>query len=268
MGMQIIVGAEIEAYAIPKDPDFVLDLFLLDLAQAAKEASIACLTLEKERGHHQWEWVLPSIDALSLAKQIETLRFFTEDYATKHNVTVSFKAKPFADQPGSGLHFHMHLTDAKGHNLFAKPPNSNDETKTMYYALGGLCQWMLPFMVFFAPTEGCYTRYKEGKEVPTHLCWGGNNRTAALRLPNASGSQRRIEHRVASAEANSYLALYAIVKGTYYGLRDHILPPPKLFGDAFDPQYALTRLPLSLEEAVALYQAYHAQHGTPISFVA
>ena len=39
--------------------------------------------------------------------------------AHKHGMTACFMAKPFDDLAGTGMHMHVSLADAEGHNLFA-----------------------------------------------------------------------------------------------------------------------------------------------------
>jgi len=54
-----------------------------------------------------------------------------------------------------------------------------------------------------------------GPLVPT---WGYENRYVALRIPNGEGEARRIEHRIAGADANPYLCLAAILAGIAWGI--------------------------------------------------
>jgi gamma-glutamylputrescine synthase len=61
--------------------------------------------------------------------------------------------------------------------------------------------------------------------VPTQASWGHNNRTVALRIPCGDDDARRIEYRVAGADANPYLVVAAILAGLLHGL-DNTLPLP------------------------------------------
>ena len=83
-----------------------------------------------------------------------------------------------------------------------------------------------------------------------------NNRTTALRIPGSSGnpSLKRIEHRVSSSKANPYLALSAILLGTYFGIKNKLTPIDPIWGNAFDPQYKLDALSYSYDEAIKKYQ--------------
>ena len=68
--------------------------------------------------------------------------------------------------------------------------------------------------------------------VPVTKSWGSNNRSFAFRIPCGSGSARRIEHRVAGAEANPYLVLAAILAGLHHGISGRLDPGPAWSGNA------------------------------------
>ena len=75
---------------------------------------------------------------------------------------------------------------------------------------------------------------------PSTVSWGGNNRTVALRViaPETSKSQTRIEHRVASAAANIYCVVNAILESALEGIKREQYPKIKrVYGNAFDAQY-------------------------------
>jgi glutamine synthetase len=61
----------------------------------------------------------------------------------------------------------------------------------------------------------------------TRASWGFEDRDACVRIPESDPRNLRIEHRLASADANPYLVLAAILAGLEHGLeakRDPIAP--------------------------------------------
>jgi glutamine synthetase len=85
--------------------------------------------------------------------------------------------------------------------------------------------------------------------VPIRRCWGFENRSVALRIPLGRGAVRRIESRVAGADANPYLALATLLAGVHHGLTRRITPPPAFEGNAgFAPD---EDLPFRLRPALA-----------------
>ena len=53
-----------------------------------------------------------------------------------------------------------------------------------------------------------------------------------MRIPKSPGKARRIEHRVAGADANPYLTLAAILSGIHYGITNEIDPGSPNKGNA------------------------------------
>ncbi|RBI53374.1 glutamine synthetase, partial [Xanthomonas oryzae pv. oryzae] len=63
--------------------------------------------------------------------------------------------------------------------------------------------------------------------------WGFNNRTVALRIPHSDAHNTRIEHRIAGADANPYLAAAAVLAAMLDGLRRPAEPTAPISGNAY-----------------------------------
>ena len=61
--------------------------------------------------------------------------------------------------------------------------------------------------------------------------WGYNNRSVAFRVPAGEGKARRVEHRIAGADANPYLTVAAILAGMLHGIASKLDPGPAAEGD-------------------------------------
>ena len=72
-------------------------------------------------------------------------------------------------------------------------------------------------MAIFAPNANSYRRFRANSYAPVAPTWGVNNRTVSLRVPAGPPGGRHIEHRVAGADANPYLALAALLAGVHHG---------------------------------------------------
>lgn len=142
----------------------------------------------------------------------------------------SFMSKPFAEESGSGLHVHLSLQNASGENVF--DPSRNDGDALLGQAVAGLQATMAESMAIFAPNINVYRRFKPDQFVPVTRDWGENNRSVAFRLPIGEGQNRRLEHRVAGAEANPYLVLAAVLAGVHYGLTNALDAGEKVAGNA------------------------------------
>ena len=165
----------------------------------------------------------------------------------------TFMAKPFQELAGSGMHVHLSLADGCGVNRFAEEEGGG---RLMARAVAGMLALMASSMLFFAPNANSYRRLRPLSYAPTSACWGFNNRTVAVRIPAGEADARRIEHRVAGADANPYLVLAAILAGVLFGLEHGLEPPEPVTGNAYRLQHDL---PLSWGEALASFRAASKQ---------
>ena len=90
-------------------------------------------------------------------------------------------------------------------------------------------------------------RLQPGTFAPDAVAWGWDNRLAALRVAG-SGASRRIEHRVAGADANPYLVLAAVLGGMLQGIAAQRQPPPPLEGESHGDE--AEALPTNWDRAV------------------
>jgi glutamine synthetase len=166
-------------------------------------------------------------------------------------MAASFMAKPYADRPGSGLHVHISLVDDDGHNLFDDGGDSGSDL--MRHAIGGLLAHMADSMLVFAPHLNSYRRLALEMHAPVMICWGYENRTVAVRVPNGSGAARRIEHRVAGADCNPYLMLATILATAMQGMQEKSDPGSPVAENAY--ALDLPRLPDSWQDAISRFEA-------------
>jgi len=84
------------------------------------------------------------------------------------------------------------------------------------------------------------------------VCWGYENRTAAVRIPGGAHQARRIEHRVAGADANPYLVMAAILGAALIGIEKQLTPSPPITGNAYEADVA--QLPDNWTAAISSFQ--------------
>ena len=166
----------------------------------------------------------------------------------------TFMAKPFADIAGSGMHIHMSMLDRAGDNIFAA--EAAEGTQALCHAIGGMAQTMADAMAILAPNANSFRRYVARSYAPVAPTWGINNRTVALRIPAGAAASRRVEHRVAGADANPYLALAVVLAGAHHGLTHGIDPGAMTEGDGYAaPVAAGDPLPTDWLRALDRFQA-------------
>lgn len=253
-GYGVRICGEIECVVEGLEAPEVRDDFWQRYLDAMQAQNVTVESLAKERGVHQFEIRLHQANPIAAVYELEQSVKVLLALAESSNISASFAAQPAADIPGNGLHIHVHLANAQGKNVFLK--QAENLTPALEYALGGLLHTMPASMIFFAPTDESYLRFTHAKDhVPRTVSWGGNNRTCALRLPETVLPFRHIEHRVAGADANPAAVIWAALVGIHLGLTRELPAGAQMFGDANDAKYALPRLPHSLAEAKAAWEA-------------
>ena len=192
--------------------------FLKRVADAARAQRIPVSGAMAEYGIGQYEINLRHVDdALAAADHGVLLKRLVRGVAQSMGVDASFMAKPFADQPGSGLHVHVSIVDERGRNRFG----ARGGEELLKHAIAGMQDLMFDSLGLLAPTFNSHRRYL-GPFVPTTRHWGHNNRSVAFRVPAAKGEARRIEHRVAGADASPHLVVAAVLAGVLHGVRHRL----------------------------------------------
>jgi gamma-glutamylputrescine synthase len=155
---------------------------------------------------------------VEVCDNVLALRRLTRYVAEKHGLQANFMAKPFSQQSGSGLHFHFSLNNSRGENVFASPVNALNSM--MRLCIAGQLALMPASIAILAPGVNAFRRLRKNLTEPVFNSWGYNTRSAALRIPCSDDSNRRIEYRLAGADANPYLVAATILTGMLYGLEN------------------------------------------------
>jgi glutamine synthetase len=275
-GWKPIVAPEIEFYLVEKntDPDYPLkppigrsgrpeagrrsysisavnefdDLFerIYDYAEAQ---GLEIDTLIHEEGAAQMEINLRHGEPLSLADQVFLFKRTIREAALKHNIYATFMAKPIANEPGSAMHIHQSVVNAKtGENIFSD--RQGRPTNEFFAFLAGQQKYLPAVMCMLAPYVNSYRRLTRTSTAPINVQWGYDNRTTGLRVPPSDPGARRVENRVPSSDANPYLAIAASLACGYLGLVEGLAPTEPVDGSAQNLEYDLPR---GLLEAVASF---------------
>ena len=194
--------------------------------------SIDIDTLSHEAGPGQMEINLNHGDPLELADQAFLFKRTLRQAAIKHGIYATFMAKPMEGEPGSSMHIHQSLYDARtGRNLFA---GEGEPYSPLFLAyLGGLQKYLPAAMPLMAPNVNSFRRLRRYSTAPINIHWGVENRTVGLRVPESEPRSRRIENRVAGADANPYLAIAASLACGYLGLQNRLEPTDPIKGSAY-----------------------------------
>jgi glutamine synthetase len=133
------------------------------------------------------------------------------------------------------MHVHQSLWKGKK-NLFFEGGTYADLSKTALNYIGGILKHAPALLAFCAPTTNSYRRLVPGYEAPINLIYSQRNRSAAVRIPAYSRSEKakRIEVRFPDPAANGYLAFSAMLMAGLDGIQNKIMPPAPMDKDLYD----------------------------------
>ncbi len=227
------------------------DGFFSEVYRACAAQEIRVDTAIAEGGPGQFEINFVHVDdPLKAADDAVYFKRLVKGIARKHGLAASFMAKPFPESTGSGQHVHFSLLDAAGVNIF---DNGGPEgTPALRHAVAGLISAMEASTLIFAPHVNSFRRLQPDSHAPIAQCWAYENRTAAIRIPGGLPVARRIEHRVAGADANPYLVLATLLGAALDGIESASEPPPPITGDAYEID--VPQLPTSWGRAIDAFE--------------
>ena len=228
--------------------------FLHELATGLQACGLHVFQIDHEDAHGQYELNFLHADALTSADHLMLFKLAAHTLAERHGMVFSMMPKPFANQPGSGLHFHVSLWDGE-RCLF-------DDDATKRHFIGGVLAHSAGLSALAAPTVNSYKRLVVGESLsgtswaPAYIAHGANNRTALVRTLH-----ERFEWRLPDASANPYLATAGLIAAGLDGIERKLELPPACDDDLFEltpaaiAQRGIGRLPQDLGHALEALEA-------------
>jgi glutamine synthetase len=249
--------------------------FLHELQAMLSQCGLDVLQVDHEDAHGQYELNFGFDEAVASADHLMLFKLAAQALAETHGMVFSMMPKPFHNQPGSGMHFHVSMWSGWNPN---RPDNaacvlvphradgSADHEKTLSATgrqfIAGVMAHSAALTALVAPTINSYKRLRIGASLsgttwaPVYVAQGPNNRTAALRTLHG-----RFEWRVPDSSANPYLATAALIAAGLDGVDRKLEPPADCTDDLYELTPAQVRargialLPQSLAEALDALEA-------------
>ena len=218
--------------------------FFALVEKSAHSLGIPAETAIKECAPGQFEInLLHHDDALLMADQTFLMKRLIKNCARKFNMNATFMAKPFSEEAGNGMHAHLSVVDKDGNNVFKVDKNKQPQG-IFAEAISGLLKTTPDFLSFYASHSNSYRRLVHNADhAPTTLSWGNENRTALIRLPEASAEATRLEFRLPSADSNPYLVFASILSSVLSGITEKYPLDKETLGNAHaqhEPALAIT----------------------------
>ncbi|HIK19022.1 MAG TPA: type III glutamate--ammonia ligase [Leptolyngbyaceae cyanobacterium M33_DOE_097] len=183
---------------------------------------------EDANGQFEMNWMYD--DALVTADRHAFFKYMVKAIAEKHRLRATFMPKPFPHLTGNGCHTHISVWDAVGNaNLFHDPHGELGLSNLGYQFIGGVLHSAEALCAFTNPTINSYKRLNApvtnsgATWSPNTASYAGNNRTHAIRIPDAG----RFELRLADGAANPYLLPAALISAGLDGINQKRDPGPR-----------------------------------------
>jgi glutamine synthetase len=229
--------------------------FLDEMRQSLSQLGFDLQQIDHEDACSQYEINYRFDEALAAADRYMLFKMTAHAVAEKHGKVFSCMPKPFAKAPGSGLHFHLSLTDAQGKAIFTDTSDPLHISQSGYHFVAGLLHHADALSALCAPTVNSYKRLASSDSAsgttwsPVWKAYGDNNRTCLVRT--VAG---RLEWRLPDPSCNVYAAIAATLAAGLNGI-DRALPVPQACNEDLYQRFAQcqpmpSRLPSDLGSAV------------------
>ncbi len=197
-----------------------------------------------------------------MADRLITYKYIVKNVSRKYGKTATFMPKPLFNDNGSGMHVHQSLWK-DGKNLFFDQKGYAQISQIAKWYIGGLLKHAPALCAIIAPTTNSYKRLVPGFEAPVNLIYSQRNRSAAVRIPMYSKSEKakRIEFRTPDPSSNPYLTFSALLMAGLDGIKNKIEPPApvdkNLYHLSAEEAEKILSVPSSLGEALDALEADH-----------
>lgn len=193
--------------------------------------------------------------ALRTADNASVFKTFVKIFAQRRKLMASFMARWSEQWPGQSGHLHLSLRSRDGNSVFYSEDTELTMSASMRYFIGGMQKLLPELTCMAAPTINAYSRLVPGYWAPTSASWAIENRTVALRAILGDPMSQRIEYRIASADANPYLALSAALASGMWGIENKIEPTSPVIGNDYERLVAPSlAIPATLSDAALKFR--------------
>ena len=267
-GLSVLMGTELEFTLVSADGSRLADGswaaygmrsviarrdFLTDLTRTLEQADVGTEQVHAEYGTDQFEVSLAPLPPREMADTAILTRILIGLVAARHGLAPSFSPLAFVGGSGNGMHLHLSLA-RDGRNLFATGDGPHGITGEGGSAIGGVLAGLSDLLAVYAGSVVSSLRLTPGSWSGAAVCWGLENREAALRFLAATPGNphgANIELKIVDPSANLYLATAAFLGSALDGIERSLPLPEEVVGNPVEtPEFA--RLRLDAEPSAAI----------------
>lgn len=231
--------------------NFALEVCVAEMRRTLLDLDVPIESSNPEYGPGQLEINFAAADPLRTADNTVLFKATIKEIAWRHGMRATFMAKPFTGQSGNGMHVHTSLM-RNGSNVFARG-DGHLLNEVMRNWVGGLIYHASAMSLMGIPFGNGYRRVRTNSFCPTHVHWGGDNRSVLCRCTIDQGDANRVEYRGAGADANPYLIIAAILAAGADGIERQLDPGTEATGDQYADPGDHSALPATFSEGLAAF---------------
>jgi glutamine synthetase len=265
-------GADDPARLVPLDESLCFSTtgfglahdYAIELARALQAQGLTVEQYYPELGHGQQELSIRHAPAVRAADNQVWFRETARGVAWRQGLWASLAPKPVPDQAGNGAHLHASLW-ADGRNAFYDAGDPRGLSEVAHHWIGGLLAHLPALVALTCGSVNSYRRLAPQTWSSAFVCWGMDNREAAVRVPSRmwglDEASTNLELKPSDATGNPYLALGAFVHAGLDGVRNKLDPgrpvdvDPAGLSRTTRSRRGIRRLPESLGAALDALEA-------------
>ncbi|WP_326546576.1 glutamine synthetase family protein [Mycolicibacterium sp. ND9-15] len=207
--------------------------FVRDVTNAATGSGVALEQIHPEYGRNQFEISLAPLPPVAAVDAVVLMRIIVGRVARQYGMRASMSPVPFAGGAGSGA--HQHFSMKRGDTpLFSDGTGVNGMTPEGESAVAGLVAGLPDAHGVLAGSVLSGQRLQPGNWAGAYVCWGTENREAAVRFLRGGASNpygANIEVKIADPSANPYFAAAAILGLALDGIERALTLPAEVTVD-------------------------------------
>lgn len=236
-----------------------------EILDAAAAAGLGIEQVHAEYGAHQLELSLAPQSPVEAADSVILLKTLIGIVTRAHGLAASFSPVPFAGAVGNGAHQHLSLS-AAGARLFDDPTATAADPHRISarggHAIAGILDGLVGAQAVLTGSIVSGLRLKPGMWSGATICWGTENREAAIRYLEGGPSNphgANVEIKLMDPSANPYLATAVLLGLALDGIERKLPLPPETTEDTGqfdDATRAQAKLSLVLTNQASILDAF------------
>ncbi len=235
--------------------EHVMAPFMTEVCRRLEKIGVPWEAWNDEAAPGQIELNFDPADPITAADYVHRAKQVLREVALDTGCSVTFMAKP-GERYGSGMHAH-HSLWRDGEPVFFDANEPDRRSALMKQWIAGQIGSVAGATSLLVPTINSFRRMVGFSAAPTHVAWGEQDKSAAIRTVTGTAKSTRVEYRNPSADVNPYISLAVMLASGMVGLEHSpdLLPESAIMAWGLPPGHGPAPLPNSMMKAAKALQS-------------